>query len=113
MSSVFKSYMSITLIVVALLVFVGIVSVTVDVQNARNYHSSVVNVIENSNHAAKVIEACKEEATENGYELTVTSYDNSPDGISSSKISKVVLTYDYTIGILNVSSEKEIVGYAR
>ncbi len=113
MSSVIKSYVSIILIVVATLVLVGIISVTVDVQNARDYHAAVVNEIENSNHAGTVIEACKTEATENGYTLSVETYSNNSDGKSNSIISKVVLKYDYAINFLSVSSEKEIVGYAR
>ena len=113
MSSIFKSYVSIILIIVAVFVFVGIISVAVDVQNARDFHGAVVNEIENSNHAGSVIEACKDTAAKNGYELVVTSYVNNSDGLQYSKITKVVLKYKYTISILDISSEKEIVGYAR
>lgn len=113
MSSIFKSYVSIILIIVAVFVFVGIIGVTVDVQNARDFHGSVINEIENSNHASSVIEACKETAAENGYELIVSSYVNNSDGLQYSKITKVVLKYNYTIGLLDINSEKEIVGYAR
>ncbi len=113
MSSIFKSYVSIILIIVAVFVFVGIISVAVDVQNARDFHGMVINEIENSNHASSVIEACKETAEANGYELVVSSYMNNSDGLQYSKITKVVLKYDYTIDILKIKSEKEIVGYAR
>ena len=53
--------------------------------------------------------ACKD----NGYELVVSSYVNNSDGLQYSKITKVVLKYDYSISLLDISSEKEIVGYAR
>ena len=48
MSSIFKSYVSIILIIVAVLVFVGIITVTLDVQKARDFHGAVVNEIEKS-----------------------------------------------------------------
>ena len=113
MSTVIKSYIPIILIILAVLISVGIVSVAIDVQNARDYHAAVVNEIENSNHAGNVINACIEEAEENGYTLIVSSYSNSSEGGNRSIISKVVLEYEYTLGLLNVTSEHEIVGYAR
>lgn len=113
MSTVIKSYIPIVLIILAVFIFAGIISVTIDVQNARDFHAAYVNEIENSNHAGSVIEACKAEAEENGYELVVDSYTNNSLGENNSTISKVVLKYDYTIGILNVNSAQEIVGYAR
>ena len=113
MSSIFKSYVSIILIIVAVLVFVGIITVTLDVQKARDFHGAVVNEIENSNHSSSVIEACKETAEKNGYELVVSSYVNNSDGLQYSKITKVVLKYSYSISILDINSEKEIIGYAR
>lgn len=113
MSTVIKSYLTIILIVLAVIIFAGIISVTVDVQNARDYHAACVNEIESSNHASSVIDACKTDAANNGYELIVSSYKNDIDGINSTTLTKVVLKYDYTINFLNLSSEKEIVGYAR
>lgn len=113
MSTIIKSYTVILLLIMSVLICTGIISVTVDVQNARDYHAACINEIENSNHASSVIEACKIEAAKNGYELIVTSYVNDIDGINTSTISKVVLKYDYTIGLLSVNSEKEVIGYAR
>ena len=43
---------------------------------ASDFHGSVINEIENSNHASSVIETCKETAAANGYELIVSSYLN-------------------------------------
>ncbi len=113
MSSVIKSFLAIFLILIAMFSFAGVISVTIDVQNARDYHASVVNEIENSNHAQSVINACKDEATTNGYTLTVTEYSSTSDDSPNTKISKVVLSYSYSIDFLNISSNKEIIGYAR
>lgn len=113
MSSVIKSFLSIVLILVAMFTFAGVISVVVDVVNARDYHAAVVNEIENSNHADSVVDACVAEATTNGYTLTVTEYTSSSHEATNARISKVVLKYNYKINFLGVLSEKEIVGYAR
>lgn len=113
MSTVIKSYLSIILILIAVFTFAGIISVAIDVQNARDYHATVVNEIENSNHASSVIDACKSEASENGYTLTTSTYADNSEGSFDSKITKVVLEYEYSIGFLDIASGKQIVGYAR
>lgn len=113
MSSVIKSYLSVILILVAVFTFSGIISVAIDVQNARDFHSSVINEIEVSNHADSIIEACKTDAASNGYTLTTEEYDNNSDESANAQITKVVLKYSYTIAFIGLSSEKEIVGYAR
>ena len=113
MSTVIKSYLSIFLILVAVFTFGGVISLTIDVQNARDYHAAVVNEIENSHHAQSVIDACVAEAESNGYELVVTGYTNPSADASGAKISKVVLKYGYTLDLLSIASDREIVGYAR
>ena len=95
----------------AVFISIGILSVQVDMQNARDYHAAVVNEIENSNHSPSVIAACKQEAAENGYILEVVPYTND-FGHYSSTISKVTLKYEYVIVFLNIRSDEEIIGYA-
>lgn len=113
MSSVIKTYLSIILILVAVFTFGGIISVALDVQNARDFHSSVINEIELSNHSASVISACEDDAKSNGYTLSATPYANNSDDSSNAQITKVTLKYSYHIDFLGLASEKEIVGYAR
>lgn len=113
MSSVIKSYLSVILILVAVFTFSGIITVALDVQNARDYHASVINEIEISNHAESVILACKADASDNGYTLTTESYSNNSENGSNAQITKVVLKYSYNIDFLGLFSEKEISGYAR
>lgn len=112
MGTVIKGYTVIFLVLMTVFISIGILSVMMDVQNARDYHSSVVNEIENSNHSPAVIAACKTEAAENGYTLSVESYTNT-SGNYTFVVSKVVLKYDYQIAFLNIQSDKEIIGYAR
>ena len=111
MSSVIKNYIVIILIIISVFTCIGIVNVAVDVQNARDFHGAVVNEIECSNHASKVIESCKEAAEDNGYKLITSTYANKSD--SNAQITKVVLKYNYSILFLEVNAQKEIVGYAR
>lgn len=113
MSSVIKSYLTIILILLLVFTSAGIISVTLDVQNARDYHAAVINEIENCNHAESVINACIAEAAENGYTLSVSNYYSDSDDSPNSQITKVVLKYSYTIDFLGIATEKEIVGYAR
>lgn len=112
MGNIIKVYTAIFLVLMTVFISVGILSVMVDVQNARDYHTAVVNEIENSNHSTTVINACIQEAKENGYTLTVQSFQNS-SGNYEFTVSKVVLEYDYSIVFLNIQSRKEIMGYAR
>lgn len=110
MSTVIKSYVAIFLVLLSLITLTGVVDATVQIQNARDYHSAVVNEIENSNHSDAVIEKCVNEASANGYNLIVTKYESGGD---NSEITKVTLEYQYTILFLNVASDKQIIGYAR
>lgn len=112
MSTVFKAYTAIFLVLMAVFISVGILSVQMDTQNARDYHASVVNEIENSNHSPTVIQVCKDEARANGYELEVVVYENT-SGNYTFVTSKVTLKYQYTINFLGIQSQKEVIGYAR
>ena len=113
MSTIIKSYTSIILIIIAALTLGGIISATIDVRNARDYHAAIVDEIEESNHAQDVIDMCKEEAKKNGYELIVESYQSDSDEGNDSMISKVTLKYNYKINFLKIKSNHEIIGYAR
>lgn len=112
MSTIIKAYTAIFLVLMAVFLSVGILSTTIDVQNARDYHAACVNEIENSNHAPSVISALVSEATSNGYTLDVDSYTNST-GNYIYTVSKVTLKYNFSIPLLNIQIDKEILGYAR
>lgn len=80
-----------------------------EVQNATDYHAAIIDEIENSNHASYTIDKVKEEAAENGYDVTIENF----YGDNYTVVSKVTLKYKYTFNILDVENEHEIVGYAR
>lgn len=105
MSSVIKSYTSIIFIIIAFVVSIGVISMSVDIQNARNFYSTAVTEIENSDANDKVIEALQNDAKKNKYKLTVTK--------TTGGTAKVVLEYKYSFRFLNISNNQKIVGYAR
>lgn len=112
MGTVIKAYTAIFLVLMTVFLAVGILAVTIDVQNARDYHAACINEIENSNHAPSVINALGAEAAGNGYTLDVDSYTNTV-GNYSFTVSKVILKYEFSIPLLGITMNKEILGYAR
>lgn len=109
MSTVIKSYTAIIVCLLSFFIALNVVSAHLDVQNATDYHSAVVDEIENSHHASSVVDALKTEASENGYELEVENF----YGANQTTLSKVTLKYKYRLNILDVENEHEVVGYAR
>ena len=66
--------------------------------------------MEASDFADSVIASCETTARDNGYtNLEIKKMQN----VSGNPYAKVTLTYDYTIPILDLLLEHEIVGYAR
>lgn len=80
----------------------------VEINNARSYEEAVIDHMENSNFASSVIETCKEQAQEAGYQLTVTDctvYEMAP-------MKKVSLVYTYAVPLIGFEKEYVIEGYA-
>mgnify|MGYP001630889270 CR=1 FL=1 len=81
---------------------------------ARDFYNVAVNRIEDSNCNEKIIELCKEEAHENGYDLEVkdvTLYEEHPSIL-------VTMTYNVTFPVFRLFGDEYkrqvvIEGYAR
>lgn len=86
------------------------ITASLNTQRAQNYHSAVVTEIEAGDYSESVIQSCKEKALDNGYTALAIEPLISEDG---GKCAKVVLTYNYTIPLLDLFLEHEIAGYAR
>lgn len=87
------------------------VTVSLNTQRAQNYHTAVVQELENSGFADSVIDDEIDKAKENGYgELKIQKKTSSSTGES---YAKVTLPYKYSIPILGINWDHEIVGYAR
>lgn len=104
-----------TMIGVILIAFMAVLSAayitaSLNTQSAQRYHSAVVAEVEAGDFSEQVIEICKENALENGYaDLAVDLM----AGDNYEKYARVTLIYHYTIPILDLFLEHEIVGYAR
>ena len=83
---------------------------SLNTQSAQNYHSAVVAEVEAGDFTDPVIRSCRQKALENGYTDLLVEPMTSVD---SGKFAKVTLTYDYTLPVLNLFLEHQIVGYAR
>lgn len=86
------------------------ITASLNTQKAQNYHSAVMAEVEAGDFSDVVIQNCEEKAVENGYtSLRIEPLVSSGSG----KYAKITLNYDYTIPILDLFLEHEIVGYAR
>ena len=82
---------------------------SMQINNAGEFHSQVIHLIETSYYSEDVIKSCIDKANEYGYSLLVedeTIYDERKDV-------KVVLTYKINIPLFNVSKTDSYIGYAR
>lgn len=104
-----------TMIGVVVLAFMALlgtayITASLNTQSAPKYHAAVVTEVEASDFADSVIASCETTARDNGYtNLEIKKMQN----VSGNPYAKVTLTYDYTIPILDLLLEHEIVGYAR
>ena len=101
------------IIIISFMAVLGTSYITVSLNNqkAQNYHSAVVSELEASNYSTEVIDGCKTKAQENGYANLEIDKKVTTDG---KPYAKVVLTYKYSIPILNMNDvEQQIVGYAK
>ena len=110
MSQVFKTYLTLFLIFLGVLVLIGIITADIDVSNARDYKNYVIDQMENSNLSESVIKACETDAKTYNYNLETKSIKDDKGKIIAVE---VLLKYNYSIKLLNVLREHELRGYAR
>ena len=99
-----------TMLMVLLAIFLvaggfAVSNACVDVVSANNYFEQVSQVIAESNYNQEVIDACCEEATDNGYQLEVHVSGNTRPGVLH--YAKATFTYKYEMKIFGVSVEKK------
>ena len=110
MSQVFKTYLTLFLIFLGVLILIGIITADIDVSNARDYKNYAIDQIENSNLSDSVIEACKTNAKTYNYDLETKSI---KDEAGKTITVEVLLKYNYSIKLVNVLRQHELRGYAR
>ena len=69
-----------------------------------NYFEAVSKVIVESNFNAHVIESCKQDALDNGFELMVEVYQASKAGVKT--YARIELKYDFEISLFGLKQEK-------
>lgn len=113
MSITIKTYVGMFLLLLSVFTMAGIMSASIDANNARDYHAAVVAEIEDANFAPSVVSACKTQATENGYALLIDTNSIVTDEDGRTTMMEVILSYEYQIPLFNVSNTQQIRGFAR
>ena len=111
MGQVLKTYLGLFFLLIMGLVGIGVVAAGIEVTAARNYHADVISQVECSNFNAGVISACKNQAGERGYQLEVAELVY--DGEGNQRMAEIILSFEYSIPVLNLVSEHEVGGFAR
>ena len=111
MKYIVEVFSVLTMLMLNLFVCIAVLSVSADVAAAKEYRAGVIAEIENSNFNPGVIDGCRVQASQQGYELEVSPcvYDENYDR----RIAEVRLTYSYEIPLLGVSQQRVTRGIAR
>lgn len=111
MKGVIPLFISVICIAIMAILGTGYITASINVSNARDYHASVINQVEASNFNQEIIESLYTDAADKGYELEpiiVTEIEK------HKKVAEVILNYNYTVGMLNITNQKHSIrGYAR
>ena len=103
-----EAYVSIFVICVCALLCVCLISADIGVASARDAYTTYTLQLQDSNFADSVIEACKNDAAIRGYAINITVH----EGGDGNRSGSVELRYDYTIPVINYTTQRYIRGYA-
>lgn len=101
---VFKTFVGILASIVIIGSGLGVLTGFSQSVAADNYMESVSKVIVESNYNQAVIDKCQQDASENGYKLTVNVYPAVKAGVK--KYAEIELTYYFEIKLFNIKQEK-------
>lgn len=104
MSQIMKAFMGIFIILFMVFSSMGVLGAFLQVERALEFHSSVIDELENSDYADVVLENCLKEAEQYGYELEVTMYE---------ECAEVDLGFNIRIPFFGIESGQKIHGYGR
>lgn len=113
MSTTIKTYVGIFILLLSVFAMAGVMSACIDAGNARDFHASVIAEIEDSNFAPSVVEACKTQAEDAGYELLIDDNSVVKDEDGKTTLMEVILKYQYHVDFLGVVNTQQIRGFAR
>lgn len=100
MDSVIKAFMGVFFSLLLVMLGYGVLSAAMDARNASAFANGCVQKIESSDYAPSVIESCKNDAKELGYDLSVSMY----PGSNGKRIQygNLQLKYDFSVPFLAV-----------
>lgn len=113
MSTTIKTYLGIFILFLSVFTMVSILSASIDVVNARDFHAAVVAEIEDAHFAPSVIEACTRQAQEAGYELLLDRESIVYDEEGNPSLMVVIIQYEFRMDFLQVINRQQIRGFAR
>ncbi|MFP3156280.1 hypothetical protein LQZ18_18000 [Lachnospiraceae bacterium ZAX-1] len=97
MKAAIEGLVDFILITLLILICVSFVSMHLNEQGARKFHSLAVDKVENSNFSDGVIDAIKEEAKRQGYMVEIDK-----NQINGGETADVTLHYSYSVPLLNI-----------
>lgn len=110
MSQIIKTYLSVFLLAVMVLVGVSLIGADTGVSNARAYHDACVKQIEESNMSQSVIDSCKSNAATLGYTVTTNNITDDRNKVVAVEINT---DYTYKVPILGISTTHSLRNIAR
>lgn len=104
MEEIFKTLLSIILILLLAFTGVGLITVSVSVANAKSFQEEIVTEIEDSNFSDTVMSACSTEAANQGYELEFKN--KVLDDYGNMTSCEVILKYKYNIPVFGMNNKE-------
>lgn len=101
METIIKSFVGMFFALLLLLLGAGLIAASVNSRNAGAFAADCASRIENSDFAGSVIEECRRDATDRGYELTVEVSEKA--GQPEVKYGSLQLEYPFRIPLTGIA----------
>lgn len=102
MKTMFDNMISLIVMTILVFIFSGIISIETQVINARNIHSRIIEIYENSNHEIG-----------ESYFNNALACGNVEFEEASNQETEIIYNYTVTIPFINMNNDYRIVGYAK
>lgn len=106
MEVVIKSFLGVFFTLVVVFMGVNVNTASSQACAANMFAADCVSKIENANYAESVIEACRQDAKNRGYEFSVETYQ--PEGTKVTNYGVLCLAYQFEMPLLK-SKEKHVI----
>lgn len=125
MSQIMKAFMGVFLVLLLITTATGVLGAFYQILHAQNTHAVMLDELENSDFAKRIMEACFETAEAEAYRLQMNLYASSkevlsctssaelPDNTKEVTAVEVILFYDIEIAFFGITEEQQLFGYAR